>query len=71
MIDTKNLAFALKFARGGKSLDVVAEEVGLTKATLSRIERRKVYPDLDTYTALCKWMKVSLDTFLLDEALAA
>lgn len=54
-IDT--LGPTLKEARGGRGLREVAEEIGTSAATLSRVESGK-QPDLQTFAKLCKWLGV-------------
>lgn len=41
-----------------------AEKIGVSFATLSRCENCSM-PDLITYANICKWLGVSLDTFIL------
>ena len=41
--------------RGGKGVREAAKEVGVSPATLSRIENRKI-PDLETFGKVCKWL---------------
>lgn len=47
----------------GLSLSEVAEETGVSTATLSRIENAKFYPKLETLSVLCNWMQVPLSQF--------
>jgi transcriptional regulator with XRE-family HTH domain len=59
------LAGMIKAKRGNKGLRITAEEIGsVSSATLSRVEQGKV-PDVDTFIALCKWLDVPTDTFIL------
>jgi len=39
--------------RGDRGIRAVAEEIGISPATLSRVERGKL-PDLDTFGKMCK-----------------
>lgn len=41
--------------RGGKGIREAAKEVGVSPATLSRVENGKV-PDLDTFGKVCRWL---------------
>ena len=41
--------------RAGKGIRETAVEVGVSPATLSRIENGKV-PDLETFSRVCKWL---------------
>lgn len=66
-LNTDLLAGMLKSQRASKGLRAVAEEIGnVSAATLSRIEQGKI-PDVDTFISICKWLKVSTDTFILSD----
>lgn len=43
--------------RGQRGIREVAGEVGVSPATLSRVERGKM-PDLETFRKICKWLRV-------------
>lgn len=43
--------------RGGRGIREVAREIGISHATLSRVERGYL-PDLDTFGKICKWLKI-------------
>lgn len=43
--------------RGGRGIREVAGEIGVSPATLSRVERGKL-PDLDTFGKICKWLRI-------------
>jgi transcriptional regulator with XRE-family HTH domain len=43
--------------RGQRGIREVATEVGVSPATLSRVERGKM-PDLETFGKICKWLRV-------------
>lgn len=65
---TKDLAYKVLVKRGGggrgsMSLRNAAKEIGISTATLSRIERGGV-PDLATFKALCVWLGASADDLL-------
>jgi len=47
----------LRAQRGDRGLREVAKEIGISTATLSRVERGKV-PDLDTFRSICRWLKI-------------
>jgi transcriptional regulator with XRE-family HTH domain len=51
-------ALATKIAakRAGKSIRVVSKEIGISPATLSRVENGNV-PDLETFRKICVWLK--------------
>jgi transcriptional regulator with XRE-family HTH domain len=58
------LASAIKSKRGTKGLRETAAEIGdVSSATLSRIEQGNL-PDVETFIKICKWLKVSTDTFI-------
>ena len=59
------LASAIKTKRGSKGLRETAAEIGdVSSATLSRIEQKNL-PDVETFIKVCKWLKVSTDTFII------
>ena len=43
--------------RAERGIREVAAEVGVSPATLSRVERGKM-PDLETFGKICKWLRV-------------
>ena len=43
--------------RGVRGIREVAAEIGISYATLSRIENGKV-PDLETFSKICKWLEL-------------
>ena len=49
--------------RGDRGVREAAREVGVSAATLSRIENGK-QPDLDTFEKLCRWLGISPLEFL-------
>ena len=44
-------------ARGDRGIREVATEVGVSPATLSRVERGYM-PDLETFGKICRWLQV-------------
>jgi transcriptional regulator with XRE-family HTH domain len=52
-----NLAFQIKEKRGDRGLREVANEIGISHATLSRIENGKL-PDIETFKKICEWLNV-------------
>lgn len=44
-------------ARGERGIRAVAAEIGISHATLSRIERG-LMPDLETFSKVCRWLGV-------------
>lgn len=49
------LAERIRQRRIGKGVREVAKEIGVSPATLSRVENGKI-PDLDTYGKICQWL---------------
>lgn len=47
----------LKERRGSRGIRAVAAEIGVSIATLSRVETGK-QPDLDTFSKLCRWLNI-------------
>ena len=47
----------LAATRGSRGVRTVAAEIGVSAATLSRVERGYM-PDLDTFGKICKWLKI-------------
>jgi len=43
--------------RGERGLRETAAEIGISPATLSRVERGRL-PDIETFSKLCAWLKV-------------
>ena len=43
--------------RGQLGIRQIAGEIGISPATLSRVERGKM-PDLETFGKICKWLRV-------------
>lgn len=43
--------------RGVRGIREVAAEIGISYATLSRVENGKV-PDLETFSKVCKWLEL-------------
>jgi len=40
-----------------------AKEIGISKATLSRMNREIGTPDINSYFLCCKWLKVSMQHY--------
>lgn len=53
--DIEALAERIQQHRAGKGIREAAKEVGVSPATLSRVENRKV-PDLETFSKICAWL---------------
>jgi transcriptional regulator with XRE-family HTH domain len=43
--------------RGAKGIREAAQEIGISSATLSRVENGRL-PDLDTFSKVCRWLKI-------------
>lgn len=52
-----SLGRKLADARGDRGIRQVAREIGVSPATLSRVERGYL-PDLETFSKVCKWLRV-------------
>lgn len=50
--------------RGGMSLRAAAEEMGTSKATMSRLTRHGDAPELGTFLAACQWMQVPPESYV-------
>ena len=53
--DIAAMAERIQQRRAGKGVRDAAKEVGISPATLSRVENGKV-PDLDTFSKICAWL---------------
>src|SRR5438128_6365883 len=51
------LGALLRERRGGRRLREAAQEIGISPATLSRVEAGKL-PDLLTFRKICVWLKI-------------
>lgn len=49
--------------RGDRGIREVAREIGVSAATLSRVERGHL-PDLDTFGKICRWLRVDPGSIL-------
>lgn len=63
-LDRKALAIAIRERRGRSSLRIAATETSISAATLSRLERADIDPDLPTLLAICGWLDTSPATFI-------
>jgi transcriptional regulator with XRE-family HTH domain len=59
----KMLGNLLQKKRGSMGIRAAAGEIGISAATLSRIEHGRV-PDLETLRKICSWLGVSADEYL-------
>ncbi len=60
MSSLENLGRLVKGKRGERGIRAVAKEIGISHATLSRVERG-FHPDLERYQKICKWLGVSVE----------
>lgn len=69
-LNSELLSSMIKSKRGKKGLRETAKEISdetgskISVATLSRIEQCKL-PDVETLILICKWLKVSTETFII------
>lgn len=49
------------------SMDDVCGEIGISKATLSRIERGSL-PDIETFIKICNWLQVENPNIFFENA---
>lgn len=49
------LAKRIQSKRGGTGIRAAAQEIGISPATLSRVENAKI-PDLETFSRICRWL---------------
>lgn len=52
------LGVMLRDRRGGRGIRDVAQEIGISPATLTRVESGRL-PDLATFQKICSWLKVN------------
>lgn len=61
--DIEAMAERIQQRRAGRGIREAAKEVGVSPATLSRVENGKV-PDLETFSKICAWLGDDPATFL-------
>ncbi|MFC1678642.1 helix-turn-helix domain-containing protein [Elusimicrobiota bacterium] len=59
----ESLGALLKRERGNQKLRETAEKIGISAATLMRIENGRM-PDLTTFGLVCRWLKMDPGDFL-------
>ena len=57
-ITLESLGRRLLEKRGERGVRDVAREIGISHSTLSRVERGYL-PDLETFSKICKWLKIN------------
>src|SRR5437868_6976258 len=55
MTTLENLGLLVRKKRGDRGIRAVAEEVGISHSTLSRVEQGHL-PDLENYQKICRWL---------------
>lgn len=56
-ISLRTLGRQLEEKRGATGVRAAAKEIGVSPATLSRVERGYL-PDLDTFAKICRWLAI-------------
>ena len=56
-VTLSNIGQLLRDRRGKGGIREIAHEIGISPATLSRVENGKL-PDLDTFSKVCKWLRI-------------
>ena len=52
------LGAMLRDRRGGRGIREVAQEIGISPATLTRVEGGRL-PDIATFQKICSWLKIN------------
>lgn len=52
------LGAMLRDRRGGRGIRGVAQEIGISPATLTRVEGGRL-PDIETFQKICSWLKIN------------
>jgi transcriptional regulator with XRE-family HTH domain len=58
MFTLEDLGRRLRDKRGALGIRAAAKEIGISHATLSRVERGFL-PDLENYAKICKWLGIN------------
>jgi transcriptional regulator with XRE-family HTH domain len=59
----ESLGAIVRERRGKKKLRETAREIGISPATLMRVENGRI-PDIETFRKLCVWLKTDANSFL-------
>jgi transcriptional regulator with XRE-family HTH domain len=62
-LNMAELAERIRQRRAGKGIREAAKEIGVSPATLSRVENEKI-PDLETFGRICEWLGDDPSTYL-------
>lgn len=57
-VNLENFGTVIAEARGSRGIRVVSAEIGISTATLSRVENGQT-PDLETFRRICTWLKIN------------
>jgi transcriptional regulator with XRE-family HTH domain len=57
MLTLENLGRLIQEKRGDRGIRAAAKEIGISHATLSRVERGHL-PDLENYQKICNWLGI-------------
>ncbi len=60
MVTLENLGVRVKEKRGTQGIRAAAKEIGISHATLSRVERGYM-PDLANYRRICRWLGINVE----------
>jgi transcriptional regulator with XRE-family HTH domain len=60
MVTLENLGVRVKEKRGTQGIRAAAKEIGISHATLSRVERGYM-PDLVNYRRICRWLGINVE----------
>lgn len=63
VLPIKELGRLIAVKRGARGVRAAAADVGISSATLSRVERGHL-PDLETFAKICKWLDCDPCEFL-------
>ncbi len=60
MVTLENLGLRVREKRGEQGIRAAAKEIGISHATLSRVERGFM-PDLANYRRICRWLGIKVE----------
>jgi len=60
MVTLENLGLRVREKRGEQGIRAAAAEIGISHATLSRVERGFM-PDLANYRRICRWLGINVE----------
>ncbi|WP_413989805.1 helix-turn-helix domain-containing protein [Labrys okinawensis] len=60
MVTLENLGLRVREKRGEQGIRAAAAEIGISHATLSRVERGFM-PDLANYRRICRWLGIEVE----------